>query len=168
MNSIIATNIARFILLLLVQVLVLNHINFLGHINPYLYLLFIILFPVKNNRMLFIFLSFLIGLLVDVFSDTGGIHAAASVTIAFLRPGALKFSFGAVYDHQSVKFNAIDTGQMLSYMAILITIHHLILFFLEIFNFFKVILILKNTLFSCIFTLLLCVLVTILFSRTSK
>lgn len=155
-------------MLLLVQVLVLNHINFLGYINPYLYVLFIILFPIKNNRMLFIFLSFLIGLMVDVFSDTGGIHAAASVTIAFLRPAALKFSFGAVYEHQTVKFNAIDTGQRLTYMTILITIHHLILFLLEIFNFSKVIFILKNALFSCIFTLLLCVLVTILFSRASK
>jgi len=168
MNSIIATNTIRFILLLLVQVIVLNHINFLGYINPYVYVLFVILFPIKNNRMLFIFLSFLMGLAVDIFSDTGGIHAAASVTIAFLRPAALKFSFGAVYEHQSVKFNAIDAGQRLTYMTILIVIHHLILFFLEIFNFSKVILILKNTLFSCIFTLLLCVIVTILFSRTNK
>ena len=168
MNSIIALNTIRFIILLLVQVLVLNHINFLGYINPYVYLLFILLFPIINNRMLFLFLSFLLGLLIDIFSDTGGIHAAASVTIAFLRPAALKFSFGAAYEHQSVKFNAIDAGQRLTYMTILITIHHLILFVLEIFNLSKVILILKNTLFSCIFTLLLCVLVTILFGRTSK
>lgn len=118
--------------------------------------------------MLFVFLSFIIGLLVDVFSDTGGIHATACVTVAFIRPAALKFSFGTIYDHQSVKFNAIDTGQRLTYMAILIVIHHLILFLLEIFNLSKIILILKNTVFSCIFTLFLCVLATILFSKTSK
>ncbi len=90
MNSIVGINTARFILLVLLQVLVLNHINFLGYINPYIYILFIILYPVKNNSSLFIFLSFLLGLCVDIFSDSGGVHAAASVTIAFLRPGFLK------------------------------------------------------------------------------
>lgn len=168
MNSIIFTNTVRFIILILIQTLVLSHINFLGYINPYIYILFIILFPIKNNRLLFIFLSFLLGLSIDLFLDTGGIHAAASVTIAFLRPGALKYSFGAIYDHQTVKFNSIDFGQRFTYMSLLIIAHHLILFSLEIFNFSKVILILKNTLSSCIFTLLLCVLVTTIFSRTSK
>ena len=77
MNNIVAANITRFIILVLIQVLVLININFLGYINPYIYILFIILFPIKNNRLLFIFLSFLLGLTVDLFLDSGGVHAAA-------------------------------------------------------------------------------------------
>tara|TARA_R110002073_G_scaffold148335_2_gene301394 strand:+ start:8309 stop:8815 length:507 start_codon:yes stop_codon:yes gene_type:complete len=168
MNNTISINIVRFILLALVQVLVLNHINFLGYINPYLYILFIILFPIKNNRMLFIFLAFLLGLTIDLFTDSGGIHAAASVTIAYIRPIVLKFSFGAVYEHQTIKFSNTDIGQRLTYFLIMILIHHLILFSLEIFNTSKIILILKKTLFSSIFTLILCLLTTILFSRKTK
>lgn len=165
MNSIVAINTARFILLVLLQVLVLNHINLLGYINPYIYILFIILYPVKNNSSLFIFLSFLLGLCVDIFSDSGGVHAAASVTIAFLRPGFLKSVFGALYEHQTIKFSNIDLAPKISYIALVTIAHHLILFTLEIFSLSKIILIAQNTLFSSIFTIIICILVTIIFTR---
>ncbi|MEO8934898.1 MAG: rod shape-determining protein MreD [Xanthomarina sp.] len=165
MNSIALTNTARFVILAMFQVLVLSHINFLGYINPYLYILFILLFPLKNNRIIFLLLSFLLGLTIDMFLDSGGIHAAASVTIAYIRPVVLKFSFGAVYDHQTMKFNNVEFGSKLTYITILVVIHHFILFSLEIFNFYKIILILQNTLFSSIFTIIICVLTTVIFNR---
>lgn len=165
MNSIVSINSIRFIVLVILQALVLNHIDFLGYINPYLYILFIILYPVKNNRMLFIFLSFLLGLGVDMFSDSGGVHAAASVTLAFIRPAILKSVFGALYEHQTVKFNNIAFSQKIVYISLLVIIHHLIIFLLEIFNISQIILILQKTLFSSIFTIILCILVTIIFSR---
>ena len=168
MNSIFITNSIRFIVLILIQVLILNHINFLGYINPYVYILFIILFPFKSNEISFLLLSFFIGITIDMFLDSGGIHAAACVTIAYLRPSILKFSFGAIYEHQTIKFNNIDLGTKLSYIAILTVLHHLILFSLEIFNVSKIILILQKTLFSSIFTIILCVLTTIIFSKKNK
>jgi len=168
MNSIFSTNIVRFIILVLVQVLVLNNINFLGYINPYIYILFIILYPIKNNRLLFIFLGFLLGLAVDLFLDSGGVHAAACVTIAYVRPVILKFAFGMTYEHQTVKFSVTEFGQRITYFSIITLIHHLILFSLEIFNISKIILILKKSFFSSIFTILLCLLITILFSRKNK
>jgi len=168
MNNIIIRNIIRFIILVLIQVVVLNKINFLGYINPYIYILFIILFPIKNNRMLFIFLSFLLGLTVDFFLDSGGVHAAACVTIAYIRPLILKFSFGMTYEHQSVKFSTTEFGQRFTYFSLAIFIHHLILFSLEVFNTSKIILILEKTLFSSIFTILLCLLITILFGKKNK
>jgi len=168
MNNAVSINIARFITLILAQVLVFNNINFLGYINPYIYILFIMLFPIKNNRLLFLSLSFLLGLTVDLFSDSGGVHAAACVTIAYIRPVLLKFSFGMIYEHQTIKFSSTDFGQRLTYYSIIIFIHHLILFSLEIFNSSKIILILKKSLFSSIFTLILCLLITILFSKKPK
>ena len=168
MNNVVTINIVRFIVLVLAQALVLNNINFLGYINPYIYILFIILFPIKNNRMLFIFLSFLLGLSVDLFLDSGGVHAAACVTIAYIRPLILKFSFGMIYEHQTIKFNNTEFGQRLSYFAIITLIHHLLLFSLEIFNTSKILLILTKTLFSGIFTVLLCLLITVLFSQKRK
>jgi rod shape-determining protein MreD len=168
MNNVVTINIVRFIVLVLAQALVLNNINFMGYINPYIYILFIILFPVKNNRMLFIFLSFLLGLCVDLFLDSGGVHAAACVTVAYIRTLVLKFSFGMIYEHQTIKFNNTEFGQRLGYFAILIFIHHLLLFSLETFNTSKILLILTKTLFSGIFTLLLCLLITVLFSQKRK
>ena len=168
MNNVITLNITRFIILILIQVLVLNNINFLGYLNPYIYLLFIIIYPIKNNRLLFIFISFLLGLVMDLFVDSGGIHAAACVTIAYIRPIILKFSFGMIYEHQNIKFSSTEFGKRLSYFSILIVVHHLIIFSLEIFNSSKIILILKKSLFSSIFTIILCLLITILFSRKKR
>lgn len=168
MNNIVTANITRFVILVLIQVLVLNNINFLGYINPYIYILFIILFPIKNNRLLFIFLSFLLGLAVDLFLDSGGVHATACVTAAYVRPVILKFAFGIAYEHQTVKFSSTEFGQRFTYFSIITIIHHLILFSLEIFNTSKILLILKKSLFSSIFTILLCLLITILFSRKHK
>ncbi|WP_317045755.1 rod shape-determining protein MreD [Hanstruepera ponticola] len=115
--------------------------------------------------MVFLFLSFLLGLTIDVFSDSGGVHAAASVTIAFIRPVVLKFCFGSVYEHQTIKFKNVDFGAKIFYFIIMVLIHHLILFLFEIFNLSEILLILKKTLFSGIFTILLCVVTSIIFSR---
>ena len=168
MNSVITRNIARFLVLVLVQVLIVNHIHFLGFINPYIYILFIILFPINNNRMIFILLCFVLGLSIDMFSDSGGMHAAASVFIAYIRPVVLKFAFGASYEHQTVKFSKTEVGPRITYFSILVFVHHLILFSLEIFNTSNILLILKKTLFSGVFTLILCLLLTVLFSRKTR
>lgn len=168
MNSAISINSIRFIVLVLVQVLICNNINFLGYVNPYIYILFVILYPTKNNRALFIFLSFLIGISIDLFLDSGGIHAAASVFIAYARPLILRSSFGIQYENHAIKFDNIEFGTKLSYITFLTVMHHIILFSLEIFSFSKILLILQKTLFSSIFTILICVLITIIFSRKTR
>nr|WP_321222178.1 rod shape-determining protein MreD [uncultured Psychroserpens sp.] len=168
MNSFSINSIIRFLVLILVQVLIFNNINFMGTINPYPYILFILLFPINNNRTLFIFLSFMLGLFVDIFSNSGGVHAAACVTIAFIRPPVLKFAFGMVYEHQTIKFHNTEFGNRIIYFTILILIHHFIMFLLEIFNISNILLILQKTLFSSIFTIILCALISILFSNKQR
>ena len=168
MNNSLFLHIARFVALVFLQVVLFNHINFLGYINPYVYIMFIALFPVKNNRFIIIFLSFLLGLTIDLFSDTGGIHAAACVFIAYIRPVILKFSFGMIYEHQTIKFNTVEFGEKLTYLTILTLLHHFMLFILEMFSFSEIILVLQKTLFSSIFTILLILIITIIFSKKTK
>ena len=165
MNNIVFLNIIRFFGLLLLQVLICSNINFMGYINPHVYLLFILLYPTSNNRLNFIFSSFLLGLIIDVFLDSGGTHAAASVLIAYIRPLFLKFSFGAVYDYQAIKFSNTDFSQRLVYFLFLIVIHHFVMFFLVVFNQNEMLLIVKQTLYSSAFSLLICLLFTSLFSK---
>jgi len=164
-NSEIFINIFRFIGLVLLQALVLNHINFLGFINPYLYIFFIIVFPLTGNKSLLIFLSFLLGLSVDIFSDSGGIHAAACVVIAYFRPLALKFSFGVSYEYNTVKINKAALSERISYVTMLVLLHHLVLFSLEIFSYSNILLVLKSALFSSIFSLVLILCSLLIFSR---
>ncbi|WP_439152938.1 rod shape-determining protein MreD [Winogradskyella sp.] len=168
MNSIISANIIRFVVLLLVQVVICNNINFLGYINPFIYIIFIFLFPIKEDRLVLLLVSFVLGMLVDLFSDSGGVHAAAAVFLAYSRPVLLKTSFGMLYEHQSVKFSNTEIGSLITYVTFGTLIHHFILFSLEIFNISNILLILKKTLVSSIFTILLSVLIIILFSRNKK
>ncbi|MFT5230282.1 MAG: rod shape-determining protein MreD [Candidatus Azotimanducaceae bacterium] len=164
-NSEVFQNIIRFIGLALLQVLVLNHINFLGYINPYLYILFVMLFPFTGNKTLLIFLGFFLGLTIDIFSDTGGVHAAATVFIAYIRPAILKFSFGISYEYNVIKLNKVATNERLLYISAVVILHHLVLFLLETFNISHILLALKSTLFSSIFSIILIFSVLTLWGR---
>ncbi len=155
MTNTIIINALRFILLILLQVLLLNNINFLGYVNPYLYVLFLILYPFNTPQTLFIFVAFLLGITIDTFEDSGGIHAAASIFIAYIRPAILRFSFGISYDYQTVKLSTTPYGARVGYVLILVFLHHLVLFILEMFDFSHFFLILKKTFFSGVFTTLL-------------
>ena len=154
MNKIVY-NIILALILIFGQGLFFSNINFLGSINPFVYIFFIAYFPLKNNRTFFIFCAFLYGLIIDVFSDTHAVHAAATLTIAFFRPYLLKLYFGMAYEHQVVKFNSIGLKQNMFYLLSILFIHHLILFGLEVFDFSKISLMLKNTFNSLIFTFIL-------------
>lgn len=163
MNNIIAINSVRFLVVILVQIFIFNNINFLGYINPYIYIIFILIYPIKNNRMVFITLSFLLGLFIDMVMDSGGVHAAASVFLAYSRPLLLKSFFGTTYEYQSMKFSAVDFGNLLGYVSLATVCHHLVLFSLEIFNIYQILLVLKKTLFASIFTLIISVIFILLF-----
>jgi len=158
----------RFIILVLIQVLLLNHINFLGYVNPYVYLLFIITFPFNGNKSLLIILSFLLGLTIDLFGDSGGIHAAACVVIAYLRPVILKYSFGVSYEYNAIKINQVGFGQQLIYVSSMVFLHHMVLFTMEIFNINHIMLLLKSTLFSGIFSIIIILSSISIFSKKSK
>lgn len=165
MNNKVLSNISRFIILVFLQVLILNNINFAGYINPYLYVLFILLYPFAGNQSLFLFLSFLLGLSIDIFEDSGGINAAACLVAAFVRPNFLRFSFGISYDHQNIRLAATPFGAKFSYVFLMVLVHHFVLFSLEMFSLNHILLILKKTLFSSIFTVILTLLSLTLFSR---
>lgn len=168
MNSTQGKNILSFIVLILVQVAICNNINFLGYINPYIYIIFIFIFPIRDNILILLLVSFFLGLMVDLFSDSGGVHAAAAVCLAYARPIILKSSFGMLYEHQTVKFSSTEISSLITYITIGTLLHHLVLFSLEIFNISNILLILKKTFFSSIFTILLSFIIIILFSQNRK
>jgi hypothetical protein len=148
-------NVIRFFGLILFQVLILNHISLGGYINPYLYVLFILLLPFETPRWLLLVSAFLLGLGVDIFSDTPGLNAAACVTMAFFRPFViLAISRGTGVDYTG---NPSVPRQgfrwFLYYSAFLILIHHFVLFYLEIFRFSEFFPTFFRSLLSSAFTL---------------
>ncbi len=145
-----------FIFLFLLQVFVLNNILFSGFINPYLYIIFVFYFPLKENKFPILFFSFLLGFIVDVFSDTGGIHALAITTIAYYRTFFVKLFFKKdVNDYSFFKLKEEPFGKIFNYTVTLTVIHHFIYFSFANFSFYNFADVLLNTLYSSIFTLLL-------------
>ncbi|MCB0457262.1 MAG: rod shape-determining protein MreD [Flavobacteriaceae bacterium] len=151
-NNEVVINTVRFVFLVLLQVVLLDHINFLGYINPYLYIFFILVYPLTGNKGLLIIVSFFLGLSIDMFNNSGGIHAAASVFIAWIRPFILKYAFGVGYEYNTIKINTASFSQQMIFILSMVFIHHLVLFSLEIFNTSEILFILKSTLFSGVFT----------------
>ncbi|HEU4496684.1 MAG TPA: rod shape-determining protein MreD [Flavobacterium sp.] len=168
MNSTLLLNIARFLLLVAAQVLIFNEIDFSGYVNPYPYLLFILLYPVNGNRPALLAASFLMGIIIDMFCNSGGVHATACVIVAYLRPAFFKFSFGVSYEYQTVKINDKLTPERFSFLLISVFTHHIILFLLEIFKFDFILDILFKTLLSSVFTLVMCIIIIYIFKPSSK
>ena len=83
-----------FVVLVLIQVLILNNIHFLRVATPFLYLYFIIKMPVGTSRDVVVLSSFLIGLVIDMFSNTPGMHAAACTLAGFIREPLIRFFMG--------------------------------------------------------------------------
>lgn len=168
MKNSFLTNSIRFIILLLAQIFVFNNIDFLGYINPYPYVLFILVFPFKANRSLYLFIAFLTGLTLDMFGNSGGIHAAACLFIAYFRPVALRLTFGVSYEYNAIKLPNVSLYERIVYISSLVFIHHFVLFSLEVFNTSNILYILKKTLFTGIFTSILCLIFNILFSSRKE
>ncbi|OUL63332.1 MULTISPECIES: rod shape-determining protein MreD [unclassified Flavobacterium] len=159
MNSALLINISRFILLLAVQIIIFNNMNFLGYISPFPYILYIILFPVNGNKSGLIVSSFLLGLVMDMFCNSGGIHATACLILAYYRPYIFKFSFGLSYEYQTIKLNDSLTPERFSFLLVSVLLHHIILFTLEAFQFNFILDVLLRTLFSTIFTIITCIII---------
>ena len=155
-----------FLFIVLLQVLVLNNVLFLGYVNPYLYIIFLFLFPLKKDRFRFLFIAFLLGLSIDVFSDSGGIHAFSTLTIAYFRLFFVKVFFSKYeVDYPFFDLSLEPFGKKFNYVATLTLIHHFILFSFANFSFNNFSQVLLNTLYSSVFTLVLYFPIVYIFSK---
>ncbi len=149
-----------FVVLVLTQALIFNHVRFNGYINPYVYVLFVLLLPIDIRGWLLLILAFITGLTIDVFLDTMGMHAAATVFLAFLRPAVIRL-ISVRSDFESGTIPGV-AGQgfrwILTYCLLLVFSHHTMLFFIEIFRFSEFFStmqrIILSTLFSSVFVIL--------------
>lgn len=169
LNEIIR-NIIRFIVLVAVQILIIKNIELGRFINPFLYVLFIIVLPFETPKWLLLLSGFLIGITIDMFYDTAGMHAAACVFMAYMRPSVLKlFSPRDGYEFGTQPtIHYLGVPWFLSYSAILIVSHHLVLFYVEIFRLSEFFSTLFRVIMSSTFTLLLVVISQYLFYRKKE
>lgn len=148
-----------FFVLVLLQVLILNNVQLSGYINPYMYVLFILLLPFETPRYLVLLLAFVLGLSIDLFSNTPGIHSSATVFMAFLRPFVIDLiSAREVMDKAvSPRISQMGFGWFFRYVLILIICHHIFLFYIEVFTFNGALHTLMRSLLSSVFSIILVV-----------
>lgn len=169
MTSKVFINIIRFLILVFLQVFILENINLRGYINPYLYVYFILLLPFETPGWLLLISSFVLGFSIDTFLGTLGIHTASSVLMAFSRPLVIKAIPSRKDFEPGMKPSISDLGFLwfFSYSLILILVHHLALFYIEVFRFTDFFNTFLRVVISSFFTLLLVIIAQYLFFKAS-
>ncbi|MCQ2342427.1 MAG: rod shape-determining protein MreD [Paludibacteraceae bacterium] len=131
MNSTIK-HILRFVCLLALQLLLINNLHWLGAFHPYVYVLALLMLPASMPRWVEMFIGAAIGLLMDACCTTAGVHMAACVAVAYLRP-LLLGQF--VQDTQRIVTQVctatVGARPFLLTVATLIVVHHALICFLE-------------------------------------
>lgn len=140
MNNVTIRHSSRFVLFIFLQVFIFNNIFFMGYINPYVYLLFIILLPFnRSNKNTNLFIALCTGLIIDAFQNSMGMHAFACVLIAYIRMPILYRLVPQLKNKTQtmIEFSMQEFGVQISiiYTSLLVFIHHLVLFTIEAFRF---------------------------------
>ncbi len=171
MNSLILKNIISFILIVSLQVLILNNVLFMGYINPYVYVLFLLKLPFKTKRWLTLILALILGLTIDSFQNSMGLHAFSCILIAYFRSSIIKFLLPELKNKnkKSINFSINEFGiqRFIIYSTIMVIIHHFSLFFIESFNLEIFNNIIRASI-SSIFSILIIILLQFLFFNTEK
>jgi rod shape-determining protein MreD len=146
---------AIIVLLILLQILLFNNIQFSGYVNPYVYIMVILLLPAVTPHWLLLIVSFLTGLIIDLFSGSPGMHTSATVLAGFSRPYVLRIISPRDGYESGPDLSMKDYGLrwFFIYATTIVLIHHIVLFYLEVFSFNGFFRTLLRVLLSSIFTI---------------
>ncbi|KAA6337593.1 hypothetical protein EZS27_014334 [termite gut metagenome] len=125
-----------FITLILIQVLICNHICVGGYATPFIYIYFILKLDSSTSRNGLMFWAFLLGFIIDLFSNTLGMNTIAIVLLAFLRPFILRLFVSR--DNTGISIPSARTMGRISFNKYIITsvlLHHSVLLTIEFFSF---------------------------------
>lgn len=159
-----------FLLFLLFQILFFKNLSLFNYALCFIYVGFILLLPFGIAPLPLIIISFLLGITVDIFYDTLGIHAGASVLVAYMRPYIINVLTpkGGYDKGTEVSISAQGVEWMITYAGILIFIHHFALFLLEIWGLELFFPLMAKTLASTFFTLIVFTLFQYLFQSSRR
>jgi len=168
--NVVLKNSIRFVLFVLLQALVFNQIEIGFGIHLMVHPLFIMLLPFETGVFTMMILGFGLGIIIDIFSNTYGLHASSLLMMAYMRPVIFKF-YGPREGYDPLKEPSVfDMGSrwFVFVFGYLILIHHFWYFLIEIFRFDQFLLILQKTIFSVIISYLLCIVLQTFLIKKSK
>lgn len=163
-------NTLRFLILVFIQIFLLKNMVIYNLNVPYLYVLFILLLPFETPNWLLFFLAFLIGITIDIFNDTLGLHATACSILALVRILFISITVQKDnYDSDPEPSLSIMGFRWFFFYALILTlIHHFFLLNFEVFKFSEIPSTLSRVLLSSIFTVILIFVSELLFYRKKQ
>lgn len=153
MKTIGPIQIAQIILIWLIQVLLLNEIELFTYINPIVYPLIILILPAETKSLIVLIVAFVLGMGVDIFENSGGLHSFALTTLAFIRPSLLRLvSTQKGLDFDRLSLEGMGLRKFLIYVGLGLVIHHYVLFSLDAFTLYGLVYVLPQTLYTGVFS----------------
>ncbi|MBO5673354.1 MAG: rod shape-determining protein MreD [Paludibacteraceae bacterium] len=148
--------IGRLLLLVALQVLLFDHLHIAIWGFPMVYILFLLNLSPRLSKWAELLIGCSVGLLMDVWYSSLGIHMAACVAIAFIRPMLLD---NMLQDIERIKDRVmgrtIGTAEYAKCVVLLTVIHHFIVFALEAWSWSQWWIVLLQTLISSTMTIII-------------
>lgn len=147
-----------FFVYVFIQVFFAKNLELFGIAFCFIYINYLLIFPLEIDKVLLLILGFVLGFLIDIFYDTLGIHSAACVLVAFIRPIVVRL-MTSKQEILAISIKEAGFRWFLTYSLILVGIHHFILFVLQRFNFGMFPGTLLKSVASTLFTVLVIILI---------
>ncbi len=162
----IVRSVLRWLMYVLLHIFVARHLVLFDYAFCFIYVGAILFLPQEINLTALLFIGFATGVTIDSFDNTLGLHAAVSVVVAYLRPIIIRYQFAQKLSEGRLELSLRELGlpAFLSYTLLLVSIHHILLFFIEVGNITLLPYTLLKILCSILFTTVT-VLLAQLFSR---
>lgn len=148
--------IGRYIVVMLLQVLLFDQLQLWGVCHPYIYILCLLMMPITLPHNVDMLIGAAVGLVMDIFCNSLGVHAAGCILVMFIRPYLIG---GLVNDkdrlNEQISIRSIGMEAMLRYVIILVVIHHLTVFALAAWSWSHIGFVLLETLVSSFITILM-------------
>lgn len=141
-----------FVGLVLLQVLILNNLHLLGYATPFLYVYFVLRLTSDTSRNEAMMWAFVLGLCVDIFSNTPGINAAATVMLAFVRPILLRLFAPRDAQEFVPSLKNLGLSAYTKYLLVAVLAHHTLLFSIAFFSFSDILTLLLTIVSSTVLT----------------
>ena len=148
--------IGRYIVIMLLQVLLFNQLQLWGACHPYVYILCLLMMPISLPHSVDMLIGAGVGIIMDIFCNSLGVHTASCIVIMFIRP----YLIGAIVNdkdrlNEQISLRSIGMEAMIKYVVILVIIHHLTVFSLAAWSWHHIGFILLETIVSSIITVMM-------------
>lgn len=128
--------IRQIMIILALQVLVFDYIHLWGYATPLLGVMVVVYSPLSDNRVTNLVMSFMAGIVMDMFTNSPGVAAASMTLTSFVQHPLLEMMVPKDSDENMLpSWHTMGMSSYSAYLAIMLAVYHVAYFVLEVFSF---------------------------------